>query len=74
MKYDLVGVDGNAFCVMGYTAIALKREGLGDLCDEMRMKAMSGNYDNLLCVCLDYINKANEKAIENGYVDEEDYE
>lgn len=75
MKYDLVGIDGNAFSVMGYTANALKREGLGNLCDEMRMKAMSGNYNNLLCVCLDYIRKANEKAIENGYVDdEEDYE
>ena len=73
-KYDLVGVDGNAFCVMGYTSNALKREGLGNLCDEMRMKAMSGDYNNLLCVCMDYINKANEKAEQNGYVDEEDYE
>ena len=75
MKYDLVGIDGNAFSVMGYTARALRREGLGDLCEEMQTKAMSGDYDNLLCVCMDYIDKANEKAVENGYVDaEEDYE
>ena len=26
-KYTLVGVDGNAFAIMGYTANALKREG-----------------------------------------------
>ena len=71
-KYDLVGVDGNAFCVMGYTARALQREGLGDLCDEMRTKAMSGDYDNLLCVCMDYIDKANAKAVENGYEDDDD--
>jgi len=61
-KYTLVGVDGNAFSVMGYTAQALKREGLGDLVHEMHEKAMSGDYNNLLCVCMDYIDKANEAA------------
>ena len=70
-KYDLVGVDGNAFAVMGYTATALKREGLDNLVAEMRLKAMSGDYNNLLCTCLDYVEKANEKAIENGYADDE---
>ena len=45
---------------------------LSNLCDEMRMKAMSGDYNNLLCVCLDYLDKANAKATENGYEDEED--
>lgn len=60
MKYDLVGVDGNAFAVMGYTARALKLEGLRDLVPEMQEKAMSGNYNNLLCVCLEYVTKANE--------------
>ena len=72
MKYDLVGVDGNAFSIMGYTSNALKREGLGDLVDEMQERATSGDYDNLLCVCMEYIDMANEKAVENGW--EEDYE
>lgn len=58
--YTLVGVDGNAFSVMGYTAKALKNEGLGHLVDEMREKAMSGDYNNLLCVCMDYLEKANK--------------
>lgn len=66
MKYDLIGVDGNAFSVMGYTARALKREGLRDLVDEMREKAMSGDYDNLLCVCMEYIDKANVAAEERA--------
>lgn len=71
-KYTLVGVDGNAWCVMGYTARALKHEGLRDLVEEMHKRATSGDYNNLLCVCMEYIDMANEKAIENGW--EEDYE
>lgn len=65
MKYDLVGVDGNAFAVMGYIARALKREGLGDLVDEMHQRATSGDYNNLLMVCMEYLNKANEAAEKN---------
>lgn len=71
-KYTLVGVDGNAFSVMGYTSNALKREGLGNLAEEMREKAMSGDYNNLLCVCMDYVEKANEAAYENGYEDDDE--
>ena len=71
-KYTLVGVDGNAFSVMGYTSQALKREGLGNLAEEMREKAMSGDYNNLLCVCMDYVEKANEAAYENGYEDNDE--
>ena len=63
-KYSLIGVDGNAFSVLGYTSKALKREGLGHLVDEMRDKAMSEDYDNLLRVCMEYVDKANEAASE----------
>ncbi len=62
MKYSLVGVDGNAYAVMGYTARALKSEGLRGLVDEMHNRATSGDYNNLLCVCMEYIDKANEAA------------
>lgn len=65
-KYSLVGVDGNAFSVMGYTARALKREGLGSLVDEMHREATRSDYNNLLVVCLGYIEKANEKAREEA--------
>lgn len=67
MKYDLVGVDGNAFAIMGYTARALKNEGLRDLVDEMYDEAQSGDYDNLIRVCMGYIDSANLKAEVNGY-------
>ena len=61
-KYDLVGVDGNAFAIMGYTKEALRREGLSDLIDEMQTKAMSGSYYNLIAVCMDYVELANKAA------------
>ncbi len=57
--FSLVGVDGNAFSVMGYTARALKRAGLRDKVDEMRKEAMSGDYNNLLCMCMKYVDMAN---------------
>ena len=58
--FSLVGVDGNAFSVMGYTAKALRRAGLGDKVDEMHEQATSGDYNNLLCVCMKYLDMANE--------------
>lgn len=67
--YSLVGVDGNAYAVMGYTSRALKKTGHRDLVDEMMAKAMSGDYNNLLCVCMDYLDIANE-----GLEEEEDEE
>jgi hypothetical protein len=71
-KYTLVGVNGNAYSVMGYTARALRNEGLSDLVDEMHQRAKSGDYDNLLCVCMEYIDMANAKALENEYNGVED--
>ena len=62
-KYSLVGVDGNAYCVMGYTTRAMKREGFSkEEVDEMYDKAESGDYNNLLRVCMDYIDKVNERV------------
>ena len=65
-KYSLVGVDGNAFAIMGYTARALRREGLGNLVDEMHEKATSGDYSNLICVCDEYVDMVNKAADEKG--------
>ncbi len=62
MKYTLVGVDGNAFSLMGYTTSAMKKEGLGELVPEMQKRAMSGDYSNLICVCTEYVEMANKMA------------
>lgn len=72
-RFDLVGVDGNAFSVMGYTARALRTAGLGDKSSEMHKKATSGDYNNLLRVCMEYIDMANAALEEQGYeLEEED--
>lgn len=72
--FNLVGVDGNAFSLMGYTANALRKAGLGDKVDEMRKKAMSGDYDNLICVCNEYVEMANEAlGLEDEDYEEDDY-
>lgn len=60
MAYSLVGVDGNAFSIMGYTANALRRTGHRDLVDKMHEEATSGDYYNLIAVCDKYIDICNE--------------
>ncbi len=72
-KFTLVGVDGNAFCVMGYTANALKQAKLKDKVDAMYKEATSGDYNNLICVCLKYVEMANE-ALGLEDEDEEEWE
>lgn len=61
-KYSLVGVNGNAFAIMGYTSNALKNEGLGDYVADMQREAMSGDYENLIRVCSEYIGTCNACA------------
>lgn len=58
-KYSLIGVDGNAFSIMGYTANALRKSGHKDLVDKMYAEATAGNYNNLITVCDGYIDIAN---------------
>mgnify|MGYP003302305530 CR=1 FL=1 len=62
-KYDLVGVDGNAFSVMGYVQRAMRESGFSKKeIDKYFAEATSGNYDNLLCVSVEMIDKCNEKG------------
>lgn len=65
-EYTLVGVDGNAFSIMGYTGRALKQTGHADLVAKMQEEATSGNYYHLIAVCEQYIELA------NGDIDEKD--
>lgn len=61
MHYDLVGVDGNAFSVMGYVVRAMKECRMSkEEQNAYKEKAMSGSYDNLLAVSLDTLEKCNE--------------
>lgn len=67
-EYSLVGQDGNAFSLMGYTARCMKECGLRDEIDEMRRRATSGDYNNLIMVCDEYIQRCNEIV---GYDDDD---
>ena len=61
MKYDLVGVDGNAYSVMAYVLRAMKECKMSkEEQSDYQTKAMSGDYNNLLAVSVEMIDKCNE--------------
>jgi hypothetical protein len=68
VKYTLIGVNGNAFSIMAYVCDALKteRENMELATDEYEIikadylkDAMSGDYNHLLCVSFDMIERIN---------------
>jgi hypothetical protein len=62
-KYNLVGINGNAFSVMGYVANAMRECGFKrDAIDEYRRNAMSSDYDHLISVSIVAIDACNIAA------------
>lgn len=60
--YDLVGVDGNAYSVMGYVRWCMKKEGKSkEDIKEYTTQAMASDYDTLLTVSIDMIDTLNNK-------------
>ena len=71
--YDLVGVDGNAFAVMGYVSNAMRRSGFTSKeRDEYLADAQSDGYNHLLAVSVDMVEKVNEKLRQEGVLDEDE--
>ena len=71
--FDLVGVDGNAFSVMGYVSNAMCRAGFSTKeRDEYLADAQSSDYNHLLAVSVDMVEKVNEKLRQEGKLDEEE--
>lgn len=51
VKLQLVGINGNAFALMGAWQSAAKRQGFTkEDIDKVLAEAMSGDYDKLVCV------------------------
>jgi len=51
----LVGNDGNAFAILGNAIRVARKAGwTPDQIKEFQSKAMNGDYNNLLCVCMEY--------------------
>lgn len=68
VKVQLVGEDGNAFAIMGRVAKALRRGGVDKVeIDKFYEEAMSGDYNHLLFVVMQYV------SIDNDDKDEGDY-
>ena len=57
IKVKLVGLDGNAFSILGRVRIALKNNNVPkEEIDEFYKEATSGDYSNLLGVVSDWVN------------------
>ncbi|MCK5096605.1 MAG: hypothetical protein KAR45_00800 [Desulfobacteraceae bacterium] len=53
----LIDSNGNAFAIMGRVKNALVKAGADkEYVKKYQDEAMSGDYDNLLCVTMDYVN------------------
>ena len=71
--YDLVGVDGNAFAVMGYVSNAMRRSGFTSKeRNEYLADAQSDDYNHLLAVSVDMVEKVNERLRQEDKLDEEE--
>lgn len=61
-KYNLVGVDGNAYAVMGYVANAMRESGFTrEEIAEYRKDAMSSDYSHLISVSCDMVDECNSR-------------
>ena len=66
VRLNLVGVDGNAFSLLGAFQVAARRQGwLTERIAEVTTEARSGDYDHLLVTLSKYTEEADESEAEN---------
>lgn len=76
--FSLVGIDGNAFNIMGYTANAMKEASLSrEEIKKYQDEATSGDYNHLLRVSMQWLDKCNallglEDTEEDDWEDEDE--
>lgn len=62
-RYSLIGIDGNAFAIMGYVIRAMRETGFSqDEIKAYREDAESDDYNHLLCVSADMIDECNARC------------
>ena len=60
--YSLIGIEGNAFAIIGYVIKAMREtDFLPKQIKAYKEDAMSGDYNHLLCISADMIDKCNER-------------
>lgn len=56
VKVKLVGVNGNAYSILGHVGEAMKQAGISkEEIEEYMEEAKSGDYDHLLQTTMDYV-------------------
>jgi hypothetical protein len=56
IEVKLIGQDGNAFCIIGMVRKAMRRGGVkAEVIEAYCKEAMSGDYDHLLQVTMEYV-------------------
>ena len=72
VQFQIVGIDGNAFSIMGTAQKAARRAGLSkDQIEEYLNEAMSGDYDNVISTTMRFFDCSGQD--ECG-LDEDDYD
>jgi hypothetical protein len=74
IEVELIGNDGNAFAVMGAVSKALRRGGYSDEVEQFQSEAMSGDYNHLLQVVMQWVTVADEEEVEDDWNDDEEYD
>jgi hypothetical protein len=65
VKVQLIGQDGNAFAILGRVGAAMREAGVCRCSiEDFQKEAMSGDYQNLLRVVMDYVNVESEEEDE----------
>lgn len=71
--YTLVGINGNAYSIMGYVRVAMDDANMtNDDIDAYVKDATSSDYDHLLSVSCEMIDRVNEILGLNDYDEDED--
>lgn len=64
--YSLVGIDGNAYSLMGYTQDAMAEQGFSkEEIDAFLRDAQSSDYNHLIATCYEKVRECNERAERN---------
>lgn len=62
VKMELVGLDGNAFSLMGHFQRNARRQGwTKDEIDSVLNECKSGDYDHLLCTLMDHTDDSDDE-------------
>jgi hypothetical protein len=72
VNLELIGVDGNAYAIMGVFSRQARREGWSqDEIDQVLEEAQSGDYDQLLSTIMTYCEPQDEEEQEEEEQEEE---